>query len=254
MKLTCVVHTMGAPLAHTSASFTSEAWLRYRDISALAANKVQVLQGKAVGVDMGAKVLSYSTENTETQTVHYDYLVVASGIKRAWPIVPRAVNKELYLHDAQSFMKELSTARSIALVGGGKIHSIVHFRSAANCVFLGAVGVEMAAEIKCTFPSKEVYLIHSRQSLLSAEPLPILFKQKAKELLQAYGVHLILDRRVVRGLEDSPYSSERNLTLSDGEIITFDTVINTAVSPSPNTSFLPKGALDGDGYVAARKT
>ena len=111
----------------------------------------------------------------------------------------------------------------------------------------------MAAEIKCAFPGKEVYLIHSRQSLLSAEPLPALFKQKAKELLQACGIHLVLGQRVVRGLEDDQQDSERLLTLSNGETIACDKVINTAVSHSPNTSFLPKSALDGNGYVAVRQ-
>ena len=111
---------MGSPLAHTSTSFASEAWLQYHNITTLAKNAVRVLQGKAVHLDMVAKLLTYKTNDKETQTLPYDYAIIASGITRAWPVVPRAVNKALYLHDAQTFKNELSMAHRIALVGGGK--------------------------------------------------------------------------------------------------------------------------------------
>jgi NADH dehydrogenase FAD-containing subunit len=123
---------MGAPLAHTSASFASEAWLHYRNISALTTNGIRVLQGRAVSLDMDAKVLTYSADGMEPQGISYDYLVVASGIKRAWPVVPRAVSKEPFLRDARAFIDGLSTAHTIAIVGGGELRSAISAFNFAN--------------------------------------------------------------------------------------------------------------------------
>jgi hypothetical protein len=123
---------MGAPLAHTSANFASEAWLHYRDIRALTMNGARVLQGKAVGLDMDAKVVSYSADGMEPQGIPYDYLVVASGINRAWPVVPRALSKKPYLQDARAFIDKLSTARNIVIVGGGEFRSAFYASNIAN--------------------------------------------------------------------------------------------------------------------------
>lgn len=61
----------------------------------------------------------------------------------------------------------------------------------------GAVGVEIAAELKLVVPQQEVTLIHSRSELLSSEPLPNEFKEQALLLLRETGVKVLLDHRVV---------------------------------------------------------
>lgn len=142
-----IFHTMGAPMAHTSRHFTSEAWMAYKDIKYLSNGNVKVLQGRVVNVDMASKIASYteiparnesdsskqlrSTAGQRlqidsadpvlaTKFVPYDYLVVATGMQRAWPIVPRSLIKTCYVHDAEKHIGKLSDAKRIVVVGGGK--------------------------------------------------------------------------------------------------------------------------------------
>ena len=142
-----IFHTMGAPMAHTSRDFTSEAWMAYKDIKYLTNGDVRVLQGRVVNVDMASKIASYMDISVQdesdfskqldstagqppqihsadpvlpTKFVPYDYLVVATGMQRAWPIVPRSLAKKNYVHDAEKHIEKLSSAKHIAVVGGGK--------------------------------------------------------------------------------------------------------------------------------------
>lgn len=116
----------------------------------------------------------------------------------------------------------------------------------------GAVGIEMAAEIKHVHPSLNVTLIHSRSKLLSAEPLPEQFKNQVLAALEAAGVAVILETRVtsVDDRDDNQDSRESSvLTLSNGVQLTAGCVIKAVSRPVPSTSFLPSTLLDKDEYV-----
>lgn len=106
--------------------------------------------------------------------------------------------------------------------------------------------------MKVHFPEKEVILIHSRSDLLSREPLSDEFKGIALKLLQEQGVDVRLNTRVLS--ESQTGSSSTTLELSSDEKLTCDKVIYTAVQQGANTSFLPKTALDEQGYVKVRDT
>jgi NADPH-dependent 2,4-dienoyl-CoA reductase/sulfur reductase-like enzyme len=77
-------------------------------------------------VNFAEKVLTYRSapvqgaDNTEKQ-IGYDYLVAATGLKRAWPIVPREHEKERYLDDAREFIRGLENVEgNIVVIGGGE--------------------------------------------------------------------------------------------------------------------------------------
>ncbi|EKG15697.1 hypothetical protein MPH_07132 [Macrophomina phaseolina MS6] len=115
----------------------------------------------------------------------------------------------------------------------------------------GAVGIEMAAELKLIYPSLRVTLIHSRDKLLSSEPLPDDFKDRTLAVLHETGVETIMGRRV---LETTPATSEDGspiykLTLSDGSQVTTGQVVNALSKSIPTSSYLPKAILDEEGYV-----
>lgn len=120
-----------------------------------------------------------------------------------------------------------------------------------NYLCAGAVGIELAAEIKTVYPECHVILVHSRSDLLSAEPLPDEFKAKALEVTREEGVEVILGQRVT---EEEACSAGRIVRLSNGEDISCDKVIYTAVQQGANTSFMPSDALDDKGCVRARET
>lgn len=96
-------------------------------------------------------------------------------------------------------------------------------------------------------PDVKVTLIHSRSKLLSSEPLPDEFKDRALHLVHEAGVETILDVRVVNTTENTTPGSD--VLLSDGRRIRADLVINAVSKFHPTTKYLPSTALDDDGYV-----
>lgn len=110
----------------------------------------------------------------------------------------------------------------------------------------GAVGVEMAAEIKHHHPTKNVILVHSRDALLSNEPLPQEFKDRALSVLEEEGVTVILGQRAAVVAQDDATST---VTLTDGRTINSGKVINAISKWTPVSESLPASALSVDGYV-----
>lgn len=109
----------------------------------------------------------------------------------------------------------------------------------------------MAAELKLVEPSLEVKLIHSRERLLSSEPLPDEFKDRTASVLHEGGVDLILGHRVN---EITPINKENerplfDLKLSDGTSLKAGHVISAISHGIPSTNFLPKESLNEEGYV-----
>ncbi|KIW00386.1 uncharacterized protein PV09_08095 [Verruconis gallopava] len=229
-------HSVGAPLGQISPSHGREFWVKYDEImrTKYASDPVDFVQGSAFALDTASKTLRYRpTGKSVDQTLSYDFLVVASGMSREWPILPRSLDYDTYVSDTESFENELKPCSRIVLVGGG------------------ACGIEMSAEMKVHFPEKEIILIHSRSDLLSREPLSDEFKAIALQLLREQGVDVRLNTRL---LNESASGSKRMLELSTGETLECDKVVYTAVQQGPNTGFVPEQALDEQGYVKVRDT
>lgn len=109
----------------------------------------------------------------------------------------------------------------------------------------------MAAELKVVEPAQKVTLIHSREKLLSSEPLPDDCKDQALEALKASGVEPVMGLRV---METKALNSEDGiplfeLTLSNGSQMIAGHVITALSKSVPTTTYLPKEALDKDGLV-----
>lgn len=96
-------------------------------------------------------------------------------------------------------------------------------------------------------------LVHSRQELLSAEPLPSEFKETSLKLLRESGVEVILGQRVeeknTRATEDGYV-----ITFGDGRELKTSKIINAISGSVPSTEFLPKEALNEEGYVKVLPT
>lgn len=121
-----------------------------------------------------------------------------------------------------------------------------------TCVndLIGAVGVEMAAELKILNPSQKVTLIHSRDRLLSSEPLPDDFAARALSILLETGVEVILGQRVIETTAvDADNTRVWDLTLSDGRKLTTGHVLNAVSQSVPTSTYLSKEALNEDGYI-----
>lgn len=110
----------------------------------------------------------------------------------------------------------------------------------------GAVGIEMAAELKLVQPDVEITLAHSRDELLSAEALSKECKDAALALTRESGVEVLLNHRLKSTKEvDGGYELE----FENGHKMLCSDVVMAVSKPVSTATYLPQSALDGDNLV-----
>jgi NADH dehydrogenase FAD-containing subunit len=114
---------MGAPLSQTSLDFADEAWLPFDEIPQLAKAKesVSITQGTAQRLRIEENTLDYVDPTGTRKSIGYDYAVVATGLRREWPVAPRALDKKNFMRDTSAQLARFSKARVIAVIGGGTL-------------------------------------------------------------------------------------------------------------------------------------
>ncbi|KAH1297572.1 hypothetical protein KXV95_000734 [Aspergillus fumigatus] len=227
-------HLIGSPRALVDEQFASDTWTRFADIKALQCPHVRFIRGSVSAVDCKSKTATILDSVSQTiREEGYDFFIAGTGLRRVFPTVPQSRTREKFLAEVREFTADVVNARQGVVVVGG-----------------GAVGTEMATEIKLLYPQLHVTLIHSRERLLSAEPLPDDFKGRVGEVIRKTGVELILGQRVV----DTTAMEEKTgrvwtLTLADGRAIKAGHVLSAVSRCTPTSSYLPPQALDEEGHV-----
>lgn len=228
-------------MALASEEYASKAWVKFGDLKALQHPAITFVQGTIESVDcenLTATIIEHSTKKQQLQ--HYDYLIAASGLRRPSPVVPQSFTRADYLNETAANIAACHNApNGVVIIGGG------------------AVGVEMAAELKLVQPNTDVTLIHSRSQLLSAEPLPSEFKDAIAPLVRKANVNLVLGQRVTdHTTTTSPedHTTTHTLTLSDSSTLTVSHVLRAISSSTPTTTYLPPTTLDSEGYVKISPT
>lgn len=157
-------------------------------------------------------------------------------MRRDHPTVPQELSKEKYLAECQEHIDNVRAAEEpIVIIGGG------------------AVGVEMASELKLCHPDKTIKLVHSHSAILNGEPLPEEFKVKALELLIESGVEPVLSERVVDYKPDSTEDTGFTVTFKSGNTLRAGKVVWALSHQRPTSGYLPKEALVEDGFVGVTK-
>ncbi|KAK2603695.1 hypothetical protein QQS21_004169 [Conoideocrella luteorostrata] len=231
-------HTVGAPLALADPKYASKFWTLTHDIPGLKHPWVTFIHGSACAVDVqGKKLTLLASGSAKRSSLQYSYLIVASGLRRPWPVVPQSLRKLDYENEAVGHVERLKEGGEIVVIGGG------------------AVGVGIAAEIHHTYPDAQVTLIHSRDKLLSSEPLPDQFKNQVLATLQGTGVDVIMSTPVLDVYTATTNAEERQiLKLSNSVQLEASYVIKATSKPVPSTSFLPREVLNDEGYVPVAPT
>ncbi|KAF4965675.1 hypothetical protein FZEAL_10738 [Fusarium zealandicum] len=228
-------HLIGSPLALAESEYAKKNWAKYSDIPGLQDPRIKIIQGSVTNVDPVAKSATVSAHLTqELSTHHYDYFVAATGLRRVWPVVPQSLTRKQYLLEAEQHINAVNDAKHGVLVVGG-----------------GAVGIEMAAELKMVKPHVNVTLAHSRDKLLSSEGLPEDCKDRALELVIEGGVEALMNHRLAstKKIETTDGSEKYEVEFTNGHKM-FASVVIMAISKSvPTTSYLPASAVDEEGYV-----
>lgn len=237
-------HVIGSPLALASSSFAERSWTRFEDVPGLQHPSVKFVHGSVIKVDLKTKIAKVSPHGSEggDEAVFeqkYDYLLAASGLRRVAPVVPASFTRDDYLLETGRHIDRVKNAvkkQGVVVIGGG------------------AVGIEMAAELKLIHPELKVRLIHSRDRLLSSEPLPDDFKDETLQLLRSVGVEVLTGKRVNQISEPDTADGQITVTLSDGEDISTSFVIHAISRATPTSGYLPDTVLDEEGFVKIQPT
>lgn len=191
------------------------------------ANRFTFVRGLVSSVDEQTK----SVHVQDGATLNYDYLVVASGSttpgtvgKEAMPFKPTGQNNMRQAIEAAQ--QRIANASSIVIIGAGP------------------VGVETAGEIAQAYPNKKTTLISSHDRVLPA--LKPSASKAAASSLEALGVSILYSSRVTETQQLSP--NLNRVALQNGRSVDAELVISAAGN-LPNTSFLPKSALDSEGWI-----
>ena len=215
--------------------YAKKAWIKYQDIPEMHGSLIKHIHGTVTEVDCVEKKAVVIDRITKMRMIQsYDILVAASGLRRAWPIAPRAKTKDEFLsHIVHHATSVEGASRGVVIVGGG------------------AVGVEIAAKLKMRIPKLTVTLAHSRDTLLSSEPIPDEAKGKILELLRDTGVRVLMNYRLSQITDEQTSDGLHafRLEFNNGMQMVASKVIHAISKSVPSTEYLPASALDSNGYV-----
>ncbi|KAJ1848554.1 hypothetical protein LPJ57_008542 [Coemansia sp. RSA 486] len=180
-KNTHYFHAVGFPKALVDAKYAEKAFLPFAGFfepgskhAFVNAKLDQIIDAHTIRLDNG-------------QTIHYDYLVIATGGQAPGPINVVGSTKEAGLAEIAELRAGLASANTIMIVGGG------------------AVGVEVAGYVAASYPAKKVILAHSGPRLLPGN-----FREGvsngAVQKLGQLGVEVVLNERIELP-SDSAYAS-----------------------------------------------
>ncbi|KAI0264925.1 FAD/NAD-P-binding domain-containing protein [Gloeopeniophorella convolvens] len=169
--------------------------------------------------------------------ISYEYLVFATGTRLASPGTLNVKGKADGIAFLQRHQQRVEHAEKIVVVGGG------------------AVGVQLATDIKDFYPAKSVTLVHSRSRVMHK------FHPKLHELIAAraeeLGVDVLLNERVAipeGGFPDD--GAEFDVELSSGRRLPADLAIRaTGQTPlsAPLRTLAPE-CITAAGFIAVRPT
>lgn len=61
------------------------------------------------------------TRSGTDQEESYDFLVVSSGLRRTWPVVPQSLTREGYFHEVNGHIDKVQNApKGVVVIGGGR--------------------------------------------------------------------------------------------------------------------------------------
>ncbi|PVG00793.1 FAD/NAD(P)-binding domain-containing protein [Serendipita vermifera] len=157
------------------------------------------------------------------RSLSWDFLVIATGSQwngpLRWP--KEKENVKPYLDD---WREKFATAKSVVIVGGG------------------AVGTELAGEVREFYPSTELTLVQKNPLLLNST-YPDSFRHRVHDGLTSRGVKVItgdtvenLSADILNGID--PVTPGRKITTAKGATVPAELIVSVNGRRGVNTSFL----------------
>ncbi|TMW57550.1 hypothetical protein Poli38472_003475 [Pythium oligandrum] len=194
-------HAIGAPRGYVDAEYTNKLFIPYD--KAIPGTSVNWIRAVVTAIKAETNEIEYQAINeddqpaTKTETLSFDYLVLATGSSYTVPIKedPHNFAPDFTKQQLTQVQKQITNAESILIVGGG------------------GVGCEVAGEIASYFPDKKITLLHSRDRLCSSNNLTHKFHEYAMYSLDKLNVNVVLGERLMHRLTANTF--ERRVLTTD---------------------------------------
>ncbi|KAJ5563783.1 hypothetical protein N7513_000025, partial [Penicillium frequentans] len=176
--------------------------------------------------------------------IPFDYIVVATGTRLSKPAAMEKDDKLSSVEYLQKHQADVKRSQSILIVGGG------------------AVGVQMATDLKEYYPEKDITVVQSRPQLMPSFHIGLhdLIKERFDEL----GINLITGARVTIPTGGFPTDGKPfEVQLTNGNTVSTEFVIlATGQTPNnqlvkslePSTPDSPSVINPDNGYIRIRPT
>ncbi|KAH7927289.1 FAD/NAD(P)-binding domain-containing protein [Leucogyrophana mollusca] len=167
------------------------------------------------------------------ERVTYEVLVLASGSAWDRPLNFPAAEADVIPH-ITAWRNKFANATNVVLVGGG------------------AVGIELAGELRDSYPNQKVTIVQGDKQLLNST-YSSSFRDGMTKRLRARGVEIVFDDFV----DDIPPEGSLGVTTRRGKRIEKADLVLYTRGPRPNTDFinsLGSDSLNGRGYVKVKPT
>lgn len=203
-------HAPGALRAMVDTSYTPKVLIPFDKVFDDYPN-VELKFASVNRIDYDAKTIHYvSNHQEDTQTnMRYDYLVLATGSSSSSPSKPSAsITSSKQMMDVfTSTAKNIQKSERILIVGGG------------------VVGIELAGELRYTYPDKKIMLLDSHNELLSSQNIPKL-REPVKKILLDHDIELHFNERIkmtehmgINQFKTQTITTESGLTLEVDAIL-----------------------------------
>lgn len=162
---------------------------------------VNYIHGKVTYLDQH-KAQYCLSDDKDYGEVKFDYVILASGRDRKWPTTPKAITSESFIEEMLQSMEKIDSHEIVTVVGAG------------------AVGIELAGDIKHYRPNKTVNLIHPHAQF-PPEILSPEFKALALKSIENAGVNIFLNTRIKHSANEGVDigTTHGDLTTVDNKVI-----------------------------------
>ncbi|TXT04936.1 hypothetical protein VHUM_04019 [Vanrija humicola] len=213
-------HLFAFPRFAVTPSHEHKAFIPYTGVFGQDANvnkaAHEVVQARVVALTPGRAELDREWEGRSH--IPFDYVVVATGTRLRPPGTVQSDDKRAGVAYFQDYQAKVQKAGSIVLIGGG------------------AVGIQMATDLKELYPDKDITLVHSRDKVMPR--FDAKFHDIIEERFNELGIRLITNSRVVIPEGGFPEDgSTFTVDLVDGEKLQAQLVI-PATGQTPNNELV----------------
>ncbi len=232
-------HVFGSLRALVDVSIIPNLFVPYDNVVQGCDDHFVMKRATVKAINYSSKIVTYTSheENDHDYSITYDYLILATGSTYPSPIKPH-IAIETRQEMEESFRdtgKRIKNSQRILVIGGG------------------AVGIEMAGELKAFYPHKTIMLLDRHTELLSNQNVPKV-RPHIKKALEDHGVQLLLGQTLVGERFTEHQFGYKKLTTESGMVIESDAQL-VCVGMKANTNLMTDpSCLDERSFIQVKDT